>query len=51
MARKPLGLHLIDQECLSDEAVEIRDPLIWHGAGPYRWILIDFHELRVGQGR
>jgi hypothetical protein len=31
---KPSGLHPVDRECLLDEAVEIRDPLVWQGVRP-----------------
>jgi hypothetical protein len=34
-----------------DETIEIRDPPIWQGVEPYRWILVDFHDLGVGQNR
>jgi hypothetical protein len=48
---KPLGLRIVDQECLSDEIVKIRDPLIWQGVGPCGWILVDFLDLEIGRGR
>jgi hypothetical protein len=40
MVREPLGLRLIRQEHLTDEAIKVRGPLVKRGVRPCRWVLV-----------
>jgi hypothetical protein len=55
MAGEPSDLCLVHQEHFTDEAIEVRDPLVRRGVRPYHWVIvglsswipIDLHDLRA----
>jgi hypothetical protein len=34
-----------------DEAVKVRDSLVWQGVRPCVWVILDLHNFRVGWGQ
>jgi hypothetical protein len=50
-ARKPLGLYFIDQEHFTEEAVEVRYPLVEQRVRLCHWVFVKLHDLEVGRNQ
>ena len=48
MTREPPSLHFVCQQCLTEEVVEVRRPLVGQRVGLYRGILVKLHDFGVG---